>query len=135
MMRCDIVPALESYLKGWSSREFEWGEADCARFAAGWVHNCMGNDPLFGFADYDSEEGALAALSQAGFATLADAVSARLEPHASAMEARRGDIVQARKGGALGICTGAGADFMLAGQKGLVRLPLGACARAWKVEF
>lgn len=131
-MRCDLIAGLEDYLRLWATKEFSYGTADCALFAGGWVHNVTGDDPFFGFAPWDSEEGAAASISQAGFESLADAVSSVLTLRQGALFARRGDIVQIKNGDALGICTGAECAFLLPG-RGFVSVPLTVCGRAWSV--
>ena len=39
---------LDQYLNRWRQRCFEWGQADCVRFAAGWVAMVTGRDPTAG---------------------------------------------------------------------------------------
>ncbi len=37
MAGAELAVLLDRYLCSWRHRPFAWGEADCVRFAAGWV--------------------------------------------------------------------------------------------------
>ena len=89
---------------------FEWGRNDCVLFAARCVEAVTGEHPcpeLIGA--YSTEAGALAALSGAGFSSLAEAFAARVGAERPVPFAQRGDLVVF--GGFVGGVVGLGGDF------------------------
>jgi len=127
---------LAVYLDGHRGAVFRYGRLDCALFAAGAVKAMTGKDPARGFrSKYRSQASAVRAIRAAGFEDLAAVVSSKFEAIAPAF-ARRGDLVMDRDG-SLGVCVGREALFVgeEGGLAGLVRQPISAWAKAWRVAF
>lgn len=78
----------------WRDAPFEWGTHDCVLFAARCVEAVTGENPCPGLeGTYTTQAGALAALSAAGYADLAEAFEAAVGAPRPVLFARRGDIV------------------------------------------
>ncbi len=127
---------LDRYLRSWRHRPFAWGEADCVRFAAGWVALVTGRDPVAATAGrYAGCREALRLMRRAtGSADLVTATSVILGPPLeSPLAARLGDVVAITTpvGPALGLC--AGAEVAAPGPGGLVVRPLTAIIAAWRI--
>ena len=127
---------LDRYLRSWRHRPFAWGEADCVRFAAGWVALVTGRDPVAATAGrYAGCREALRLMRRAtGSADLVTATSVILGPPLeSPLAARLGDVVAITTpvGPALGLC--AGAEVAAPGPGGLVVRPLTAIMVAWRI--
>ena len=127
---------LDRYLRSWRHRLFVWGEADCVRFAAGWVALLTGRDPVAGTAGrYGGCREALRLMCEmTGTADLVAATSVILgPPHDIPLSARLGDVVAITTlvGPALGVCAG---DVIAApGPAGLVRRPLTSIIASWRI--
>lgn len=135
MRRNDWEQALAEYLAEHREAVFEWGQCDCAMFAAGAIEAMTGVDPADDVRGrYKSQAGAGRAIKRKGFADLGEWVSSKFEEVAPVF-AHRGDIVMV--GGSLGICAGAAAWFVgEEGQaSGLVSQPMPMWERAWRVPF
>ena len=136
----DWEDRLHTYLARWVDAEFEWGEADCALFAAGAVEAMTGVDPATEFrGQYDSRADAARALRAMGEGTLLRTIRAKFKekPHAFA---RRGDLIW--NGHAIGICDGDVALFIgeerfadrnIDRREGLVRIARTEWRRAFDV--
>lgn len=115
------------------ARPFQWGEADCALWAADVVLGLTGEDLAAAFRGrYATRAGAVALLGARG--GLEAVVTAALgEPLASPRLARRGDVVMVStaEGPALGICDGAVGWFT--GPTGLVAQRMSDWTKAWRV--
>ncbi|HEY4546096.1 MAG TPA: hypothetical protein VIG90_06685 [Pedomonas sp.] len=122
---------LGDVLGRWQARAHGW-DATCADFAADVVEAVSGRDirPPIGLPVRSAREAA-ALYRRAGVATLAGAVTAVLGEPVPPRRAHRGDIVEAAKDAALGVCLGDRCAFL--GDRGLVALPLQAAGRAWRV--
>lgn len=120
--REDWLARLWETIEAWKDRPFEWGSADCCKFAAACVDAMTGET----FAErlrYSTQTEALRWIAEAG--SLQDAVSDHLgEPQLG--YPRRGDVVllEGEDGGALGICTGDA--FLGFREAGLVRVAYGS---------
>ena len=131
-----IAVLLDRYLRGWRHRPFVWGEADCVRFAAGWVALVTGCDPVAATAGrYAGCREALRLMVAAtGTADLVAATSVILGPPLShPLMARLGDVVALTTpaGPALGVC--AGDAIAVPGLAGLARRPLTTIIAAWRI--
>lgn len=129
--KSDWQTALSEYIS--AVREeglpFSYGQNDCCTFAAGAVEAITGEDPIPEFrGEYESEIGSLKALKKIGAGSLEETLGAKFEevdlPHV-----QRGDIVFFE--GNCGVASGKHAWFV--GDKGLDRLPISECSKAWKV--
>ena len=127
---------LDRYLRSWRHRPFAWGEADCVRFAAGWVALVTGRDPVA--ATVGRYAGCREALrlmvTTTGSADLVTATSVILGPPLDQpLMARLSDVVaiSTSAGPALGLC--AGAEVAAPGSAGLVARPLTSIIAAWRI--
>ena len=127
---------LDRYLRSWRHRPFAWGEADCVRFAAGWVALVTGRDPVASTVGHYAgcREALRLMVATTGTADLPAATSVILGPPLeSPLAARLGDVVAITTpvGPALGVC--AGAEVAAPGPAGLVRRPLTTVLAAWRI--
>ena len=128
---------LDRYLRSWRHRPFAWGEADCVRFAAGWVALVTGRDPVATTAGHYAgcHEALRLMVATTGTADLLAATSIILGPPLEVpLTARLGDVVviATPAGPALGLC--AGAEIAAPGPAGLVARPLTAVIAAWRLR-
>lgn len=99
---------LDEYLRSWSPDEFDWAEANCVHFVAGWVRASTGVDPMLGIPSLESPlQWKRWVRSEGG---LRQAVSRHLgwQPRAPAF-VQRNDIIITEgtsTGWAFGLCTG-----------------------------
>lgn len=137
----DRLPNWESRLnlaiKEMRDKEFEYGVHDCALMAAALIEAMTGIDPAAEFrGGYEADTAPTAEEAVATYEVAAD--NAGLEELAHVDFARRGDLVLLELPGedtpALGIVdmTGTHAVFPMV-PKGIRRLRVRACARAWRV--
>jgi hypothetical protein len=113
-----------------ANQPFEWGTNDCVLWCADWVQKIIGVDYAADFrGKYASDGEASAIMQAAGFASIADLVSAHL-PEVTVNKARRGDIVL-HPMGMVGICDGAHAHFLTVGRPTQISFTL--CTNAWSV--
>lgn len=134
MMRRSTWEAdLSAYLATMADAVFEYGEVDCALFAAGAVRAMTGEDPARAFRDkYNSMKTSLSALRKYGRGTLVDTID-DLFPEKPVAFASRGDLVF--YDGSVGVCIGPVALFIgeEVGKPGLVRVPRRDWLKAWAV--
>lgn len=115
-------------------RPFEWGQHDCALWAASCIQVTTGVDLGFHFrGKYNSAAGALKAIRKAGYQNPEGLAEARIGPRQPPAFARAGDMVAAdlqalglagddrQIGLSLGICNGSVCHFVT--DDGLVTLP------------
>ena len=127
---------LDRHLRDWRRRPFVWGEADCVRFAAGWVALVTGRDPGGETAGcYGDGRAARRLMVRAtGTADLVTATCVILGPPLPLpLMARLGDVVAIATptGPALGVC--AGEMVAAPGPAGLGFRPLTTVIAAWRV--
>lgn len=108
---------------------FEWGVNDCAIFAADAVRAITGEDLAAGFRGRYSSEASAAALLDA-FGGIEAILDRALPRRATPLLAQRGDLAITSEG-ALVVVEGRYA--IGPGPDGSLRVPLRACAVAWKV--
>jgi hypothetical protein len=90
---------LATYLAREGGRPHQWGAADCARFAAGWVCALTGTEPGLA-ASYGDEAGARRLLAaEGGYEALADRYLAGLARRGPGDDVAAGDIGLIRLGG------------------------------------
>lgn len=144
MKRFDDWPErLAAVLQSARRQPFEWGEHDCAVFAAAAVHAMTGEDLLAPFRGaYSDADSARAALRAAGHHSLYHYLCHVFGQPVPRAFAGRGDLAldHGEDGPALGIVTGAQVVFVgearLAGQalrQGLVEVPRTAVRHFFRV--
>lgn len=73
---------LAEYITSNLKTEFEWGAFDCCLFAAGWVREATGEDPLEGLPKWKTERQALRVIkSVGGLESALDARFTRINPN------------------------------------------------------
>lgn len=120
-------------------RQFDWAECNCALFAADAVEAMTGVDhakDFRGLPDMAAMLRAIKKLTGKPFLgdALVEAVTLKMGAPIAPLLARRGDVVAGDSGNgvALGICIGAHVAFI--GSKGIVKVRLADCIKAWRVE-
>lgn len=112
---------------------YAWGTHDCVTFAADWIVELRGTDPIAEIrGTWSDEETATTVLASAG--GLIAAMDARFTRHPSKNEAQRGDIVLVPDGTgrmSLGICTGMHAAAP--GDTEMLMVPMTEARLAWDV--
>ena len=127
---------LDRYLRSWRHRPFVWGEADCVRFAAGWVALVSGRDPVAATAGRygGCREAQRLMVAATGTADRVTATSVILGPPLDIpLTVCLGDVVAITTpaGPALGLCAG---DAIAApGPAGLVCRPLTSIIASWRI--
>lgn len=128
---------LAGYVAGWHRRPFEWRASNCAHFAAGWLIELTGRNPLRNLPETPSRMAARRLVLQMG-GSLADACTRVLgrSPIAAA-QAQLGDIVllpvaSHPASGALAVCGGR-MSAALTQEAGVVWLPTASAVAAWRV--
>jgi len=131
----DWEARLVAYLADVRDRPFRWGRHDCAVFADGVIEAVTGA-PRFAdcLSGYSSARGARRRLAALGFASLAEAASARLNPLAGWAEARRGDLVGVLGQDDLGLGVVIGRQAFVLGPAGLHLIEARRAAMAWAVD-
>lgn len=131
-MRAENWPALlQEYLEATRGRHFDWGNHDCALWAARWVHLCTGRDHFSAWAGrYASEVGAYKEILRRGFRSVADIADSHLEAK-EVGHANRGDLML-DPNGCLGICNGLYSHFVT--DEGLLMHRTLDCLKAWEVS-
>jgi hypothetical protein len=133
-MRRDDWPArLTEYVDAHRMTPFGWGSHDCVLFAAGWVLEATGVDPIGDIRDqWADERSALRLIKSLG--GLRFAVDERLGNPISTALAWRGDLIlhEITERPGLGICLGA--EFAAPTEDGgLSFVPMSAARMAWRV--
>jgi hypothetical protein len=126
----DWPERLAAYLDSRRDAPFQWGETDCATFAAGCVLAVTGES--LDLPAVASADGYLRLLRDHG--PLATLVGERLgDPLPSPAFAQRGDVVLMTLEGreTLGVCIGA--EVAGPGPGGMVTMPMSIAAAAWRV--
>lgn len=137
--RNDWAERLARYLSTAARRRFEWGEHDCALFAAGAIQALREVDVANDLRTYRSEHGAarvLAANDCDGVEQIADKIAAEYGfEEIPVLRAQRGDVVVAdlEAGPTLGVVDMTGRRAVFAAEKGLAHLELRYCRRAWRI--
>ena len=118
---------LHDHLEAHLSTPFAWGSHDCVTFAAAWVHECTGTDPLAGLKPWKTKRQALARIAGVGGLEKAiDGMLQRIDPN-FAMD---GDLAMA--GGNLMLFSGA---FIVGPcEHGLQSLSRSQADAAWMVR-
>lgn len=132
---------LAEYIAEARDRRFAWGEQDCILFAAGAALAMTGHDIAAEYrGQYRNRKEAMAILRAKGKGTLLKTLDATL-PRRKPSRARRGDFVWFD--GAVGVCTGAEAQFVgeekladaanVLMREGLIAIPRRLWTKAWAV--
>lgn len=132
MARREDWPArLARYVDAHRDTPFGWGRFDCVLFAAGWVREATGADPVAGL-EWTDMRSALRVIESMG--GLQAAVESRLGSPISAAIAWRGDVIlhEITERPGMGVCVGA--DFAAPSEDGgLMFIPMSAARTAWRV--
>ena len=143
----------DAFLRANARAPFVWGKTDCCLFPADAIQSFTGTDLAADFrGKYTDQASAFAAIkSIASGTTVADAVAycagkASLVEWTHPLCAQRGDLVVMQNIGTAqlteqdaqdsliaGVVGLDGTSLLTVGERGLVRLPLTAVQRAWKV--
>jgi hypothetical protein len=119
-----MASTLEEYILAWPG--FDWSEANCAHFAAGWA----APQALQGVTMPACARGVRQTLRAMGARSLRQAVSARLGAEIQPAMARRGDVVLS--GRTLGLCVGRLAALPLRDGAGVGFVPMDRVDAAWR---
>lgn len=135
---------LDAYLTATRRTPFAWdGSHDCCTFCAGGVEAQTGEDPMTGLRGlYANKAEALRLLrGEGGLEIWAPELARKLGlPEVPVLQAPRGGIVlgqvetDAGIGPALGLLGLDGRHAVFAAPRGQIRLPIGTCVRAWRLE-
>ena len=132
----------DTYLKSHAHGTFKYGALDCCLMAADAIHSMTGVDIAADFrGKYSTELGALKAIkSITGGTSVLDAIAYCASKHGltewkSPLLAQRGDLVAIKDGEqtVAGIVHLNGRHAITIGKAGLVRYPLTAVVKAYKV--
>ena len=137
--------ALTEYLESRENTQFIWGHHDCCTFACGALEVQGLSNPMRDVEPYDTRDGAVRALVRLGGSL--DAAANRLASAVGLTEvavgfAGRGCVVIADILSEssqtiephLGVVGTNGRHALFPGGKGLVRVPLNSCRRAWRSD-
>lgn len=133
----DWEDRLRTYLDRVQEEPFEWGQHDCALFAADCVKAMCGVDPAEAYrGTYYSARGAAEALRTYGAGTLLKTVTEWLGDSKSPHFAQRGDVVMKDRL-TTGICAGRYSWFVGSeqGREGLTPFPTRDCRYAFSVPY
>lgn len=118
---------LHDYITAHLARPFVWGQHDCVLFAAGWVRNLTGSDPLAGLPAWQNARQAVRAIRGAG--GLVAALDARFTP-IPPKQAMDGDLALYRGC----VCLFSGASIVGPNLHGLEFVRRSAAGQAWRVQ-
>jgi hypothetical protein len=123
--------ALAACIAERQARPFAWGDQDCARFPAACVQAMTGADPMAAVPAYSTAAEAARIIGAAG--GLGALAAARLGPEVLPAAAQVGDVGLLANDGRECLAVWGGDCWLAAGEQGLVRLPLAAALRVWRV--
>jgi hypothetical protein len=118
---------LHDYIQAHMKTPFEWGRHDCVLFAAGWVREATGTDPLAGLASWDSARSAMRVIRAAG--GLEHAINQRFE-RIDPRAARDGDLALYGKC----VCVFSGSHIVGPNLAGLEFVRRSCASVAWRVR-
>ena len=134
---------LHAFIESRVGAPFAWGMNDCCLFSADAIQSMTVVDVAAEFrGKYTDEASAMAIIKTVtGGATVEDAANHAatkygLQALPSVLFAQRGDLLlysDPQTGLSLGIVYHNGKDGLFVGAKGLHRLPIKKCAKAWRV--
>jgi hypothetical protein len=127
------VARLESYLDDWRNVNVNYRQHDCIRFAAGWVKEVTGKDPLASIPPWQSKASGLRIILSR-HDRLADWATDILGAPVSPLKAGWGDIAAVSEPpfDCFGIIDGRMGIF-LSPHGGLKHVPLARCQFAWVI--
>lgn len=127
---------LEFHVGSCVHRQFRYGYFDCCTFAADAILEMTGVDVMKKLRDYKGQKAAKQLLeSLGGMERALETIAAenRME-EVTVLKAQRGDMVLIRgKRPAVGILSLDGSWVVVPSVRGIFRIPLMLCARAWRV--
>lgn len=131
--RPDWNARLHAYVDAVKRLPFDWGEHNCATFAAGAIEAMTGENLANGYR-FKTERGALQAMKRAGFDNLADLAAAKL-PEIHISQARLGDVAAIPTDSAFGYVLGIvnGETILALRPDGMGLAPLFTATRAFRV--
>ena len=125
---------LAEAIKAKQGKPFAWGSQDCVTMAADLVEVMTGDDLL---GDFRGQWMDAASARRMGDVEqlVADTLQARGLQEIGVLFAQRGDLVIAdlQHGATAGVVDTTGQRAVFPGEKGLARVPLQGCRRAWRV--
>lgn len=121
---------LDEFIK--KPRVFDWVNCNCVLFSADWVFEATGVDLAKDFRGLTKVK--MINKLKRDYGGVEESATEVLGQPINKFLARRGDIVSYDngQGAALGVCIGSKAIFV--NEKGLERINLCECLRAWRVE-
>jgi hypothetical protein len=129
--REDWPERLAAHVEAGRDKVFRYGDHDCCTFAASWIREATGDDPLGDLRGaWTNEREALRLLAEE---SLRDRATAALGEEIAPALAQRGDIVLHDLGGreGLGICLGE--RFAAPIDLGITFVPMTHAVAAWRV--
>lgn len=129
---------LTQFLAEHDNAPFDWATHNCCHFAARWVKNVTGRDPMAGLPVTRDVRAARRLLRGLG-GTMVDAWTAQLGygPLASPKLAQTGDVVLLpmleRDGAVMGICAG-GVAVVATAEGAIAFVPMADVTHAWRIE-
>lgn len=124
---------LSEFLAERAKETFEWGKNDCMLFCSDCVFTLTGYDPAYDIrGKYDNKIGALKVID--GFGDdVSEIINARIGQSKPVKMAMRGDVVTLMNDGRIcgGIVDESGKRAAFVSEKGLLRIPLRDCIKAW----
>lgn len=132
-MRHEDWPArLTRYIDAHRATPFAWGEHDCVLFAAGWILEATGRDPIADLRGrWTDDRSALRLIAE--LETLRNWCESRLGESVSCALARRGDVALVEFDGRSSLGVVVGEHVALAGVERMEFVPLDTARMAWHV--
>lgn len=134
MIRKENWPILLSeFLQKRAGMPFKWGENDCMLFCSDCVLELTGYDPAYDIrGKYKSKLKALKVIDGFG-EDVSEIINARIGQSKPVTKAMRGDVVTLMNDGRVcgGIVDESGKRAAFVSEKGLLRIPLRDCLKAW----
>lgn len=129
----DWPERMARYLTRYRKTPFAWGEHDCVLFAAGWIKEATGDDPLGELRGRWTDAMSAARLVR-DLGGLAAAVTAVIgAPLASTTFAQRGDIALIEQEDARGLGIVVGTQVAVVTERGIGYVELSEAAAAWRI--
>jgi hypothetical protein len=130
----DWPTRLAAYLASEEGMAFDWAERNCALFAAGGVEAMTGEDFGRAYRGPRTRTGVCRRLAHLAGDLEGAATAALGDPRRDVRLAGRGDLVLAAvPRPALGLVGLDGITAVFRAHEGLIRAPLDACLKAWRV--
>lgn len=123
-----------SQIENWRGQPFQWGRHDCATCAADLIQAMTGEDIMAEFRGlYSSQKDALKTIKQAGYASLDELVTSKLQALDSLHQAQRGDVLLCQTDGPPFLAVKAGSVAIAPGKTGPEHIHMAHWVKAWRV--